>query len=65
MTTRSKPTPATVLSDRLGGGVTRQHALTGPSLEDILPYAPRVDRADLVFDNNDWCPQLRINYPTP
>lgn len=63
MTNRCKITPATALSPTLGGGVTNTRPLTGPSLEDIMPYAPRIDRADLAFDNNDWCPQLRINYP--
>ncbi len=59
----SKVTPATVLSPSLGGAaIQKDIRVDGPSLADIMPYAPTVDRADLVFDQNDWCPQLRINY---
>lgn len=63
MKSRSKPTPATVLSARLGGGAAAPQPHDGSSLADLLPYAPRVDRADFVFDDRGWCPQLRVNYP--
>lgn len=59
---KSKIPVTIVLSDTVGGGgatVPREHAI---SLADILPYAPPVDRADLVFDINDMCPQQRTNY---
>jgi hypothetical protein len=60
---RSKVTPALVLSARLGGGATRTVQNVGPSLEDILAGAPRVDRADFqAWTMNDTCPQLRVNY---
>lgn len=60
---RSKVTPALVLSARLGGGATNTATIVGPSLEDILPYAPRVDRADFqAWTVDDTCPQLRVNY---
>lgn len=61
-TANSKVTPADAKSATLGGAAVRKISVDGPSLADILPYAPRVDRADMIFDQNDWCPQLRINY---
>ena len=63
MAPRSKPTPAIVKSARVGGGAATPQPHDGPSLADLLPYAPRVDRADFsAWTVDDTCPQLRINY---
>jgi len=63
MQTPSKVTFAVVLSARLGGAATKAAPTDGPSLEDLLPYAPRVDRADFqAYTVDDTCPQQRINY---
>lgn len=63
MATRSKLTPAIVKSARVGGAAAKSHGHDGPALEDLLPYAPRVDRADFsAWTVDDTCPQLRINY---
>lgn len=66
MNARSNVTLAVVHGARLGGGATNTLPadVQAPSLADLLPYAPRVDRADFsAWTCNDTCPQQRINYP--
>lgn len=59
---RSKPVTAVVHGPRLGGGATGTLPDNCIALADLLPYAPPVDRADLVFDVNDTAPQCRTGY---
>lgn len=50
---------------RLGGAILTAEPVERPiSLADLLPYAPREDRADIECSNYyDQAPQARINYP--
>lgn len=55
----------TVHGARLGGAVLTAAPVERPiALVDLLPYAPREDRADIECSSYyDHKPQARINYP--
>lgn len=61
---RRKLLPTTVHSARTGGAVLTAELVERPiALADLLPYAPREDRADIECSNYyDSKPQARIGY---
>lgn len=57
-----------VYGERLGGGATNTlpEGWVIPSLADILPYAPKLDRSELASDNPfilSCAPATRTGYP--